>query len=211
MHPADEGSAVEPPRGSTAPGAPPHRRLVVRLLIIVAAAFGFGFALVPLYDVLCQATGLNGKTAGGFRAGGLPTASTTPAPSRVDLSRLVTVEFTGTVMPGLPWDMRPLKNSVDLHPGELQTATYLVRNNSSRPITGQAVPSVTPGQAAARFEKIECFCFTQQTLAPGEARELPVAFIVRPELDADIRTITLSYSFYNVEPTARSDRQEARP
>lgn len=179
------------------PAAAANRKLVTRLLLIVAAAFGFGFALVPLYDVLCQVTGLNGKTAGGFATGGLTAARNAP-PSRVDPTRIVTVEFTGIVMPGLPWDMRPLTSSVDLHPGELQTASFLVRNNSDRPVTAQAVPSVTPGQAAAHFAKIECFCFSQQTLAPGEARELPLAFIVKPELDAGVRTITLSYAFYNV-------------
>ncbi|HET6720869.1 MAG TPA: cytochrome c oxidase assembly protein, partial [Rhodocyclaceae bacterium] len=115
------------------PAAPPHRKLVVRLLLGVAAAFAFGFALVPLYDVLCQVTGLNGKTAGGFAAGGLVSSRAGPA-ARVDRSRIVTVEFTGIVMPGLPWDMRPLTTSLDLHPGELQTAIFLVRNLSDRPV-----------------------------------------------------------------------------
>ena len=180
-----------------------NRKLVTRLLLLVAAAFAFGFALVPLYDVLCLATGLNGKTAGGFSTGGLSAARPTIA-TPVDRSRIVTVEFTGIVMPGLPWDMRPLTTSLDLHPGELQTTTFLVRNNSDQTVTGQAVPSVTPGQAAAHFDKIECFCFSQQTLTPGEARELPLAFIVKPGLDADVRTITLSYSFYKV--TVKGER-----
>ena len=181
-----------------------HRRLVTRLLVIVAAAFGFGFALVPLYDVLCRVTGLNGKPTGSFTTGGLAAVEhLTPA---VDRSRRVTVEFTGLVMPGLPWEMKPLTTSVELHPGELQTAVFLVRNRSSRPVTAQAVPSVTPGQAAAHFNKIECFCFTQQTLAPGESRELPLAFIVKPELDGSVRTITLSYAFYNVGASGRGVR-----
>jgi cytochrome c oxidase assembly protein subunit 11 len=189
----------------------PHKRLVGRLLLVVVAAFGFGFALVPLYDVLCRVTGLNGKTASGFAAGGLPRGATAPTvPTRVDTSRRVSVEFTGTVMPGLPWDMRPLTTRVELHPGELQTATYLVRNNSDHAVTGQAVPSVTPGQAASRFEKVECFCFRQQTLAPGEARELPVAFIVHPDLDSDVNTITLSYAFYNATPDAAADNDNSQ-
>lgn len=185
--------------------AAPHRKLVAKLLLGVAAAFAFGFALVPLYDVFCQVTGLNGKTAGGFAAGGLVGSRAGPA-ARVDRSRIVTVEFTGIVMPGLPWDMRPLTTSLDVHPGELQTAIFLVRNLSDRPVTGQAVPSVTPGQAATHFDKIECFCFSQQTLAPGEARELPLAFIVKPELGGDIRTITLSYAFYRVGATGKGKR-----
>lgn len=185
-----------------APVSRPHGRLIFRLLLAVAIAFSFGVALVPLYDVFCKATGFNGKTAGKFVTGGLnPLAATTgvaaePA-SRIDRSRLVTVEFTGTVMPGLPWDMRPLQASIDLFPGELQTARFLVRNTSSQAVTGHAVPSVSPGQAAQHFEKVDCFCFSEQTLAPGEARELPVAFIVKPELGADVKIITLSYSFFN--------------
>ncbi|MFH1659911.1 MAG: cytochrome c oxidase assembly protein [Pseudomonadota bacterium] len=180
-----------------------HNRLIGKLLLMVAGAFVFAFALVPLYDVLCAATGFNGKTAGpgvirdGFGVGGLQTAAA-PA-SKVDTGRTVRVEFTGTVMPGLPWDMRPLTISLDIHPGELQQVSYLVRNTSNRPITGQAVPSVTPGQAAQHFEKIECFCFSQQTLGPGEAREMPLAFIVKPEVDRNISHITLSYAFFSID------------
>lgn len=180
-----------------------HSRLIGRLLLMVAAAFVFAFAMVPIYNVLCEATGFNGKTAGqgvirdGFGVGGLQTASA-PA-SKVDTGRTVRVEFTGTVMPGLPWDMRPLTLSLDIHPGELQQVSYLVRNTSNRTIVGQAVPSVTPGQAAQHFEKIECFCFSQQTLGPGEAREMPLAFIVKPEVDRSISHITLSYAFFSID------------
>lgn len=185
------------------PTSPSHNRLIGKLLLMVAGAFAFAFALVPLYNVLCEATGFNGKTAGpsvirdGFGVGGLQTGSA-PAP-KVDTGRTVRVEFTGTVMPGLPWDMRPLTISLDIHPGELQQVSYLVRNTSDRPITGQAVPSVTPGQAAQHFDKIECFCFSQQTLAPGEAREMPLAFIVKPEVDRSISHITLSYAFFSID------------
>ena len=179
-----------------------HRRLVIRLLMMVAATSLFAWAMVPLYNVLCEVTGFNGKTGGqgvirdGFGAGGLKVAAPTSA---VDTSRTVRVEFTGTVMPGLPWDMRPLTTHLDIHPGELQQVTYLVRNTSDRTITGQAVPSVTPGQAAQHFEKIECFCFEQQTLAPGESQEMPLAFIVKPEVDRDIAHITLSYAFFSID------------
>lgn len=176
-----------------------HSRLVVKLLLLVAGAFLFAFALVPLYNVLCEVTGFNGKTSAGFAAGGLKT-ELAPAPaSRVDTGRLIRIEFTGTVMPGLPWEIRPLKVSMDVHPGELQQISYLVRNNADRAITGQAVPSVTPGQAAQHFEKIECFCFDQQTLAAGEAQEMPLAFIVSPEVGRDITHITLSYAFFSIE------------
>ncbi len=193
-----------------------HSRLVGKLLLMVATATAFAFALVPLYNVLCEATGFNGKTSGkgvirdGFAAGGLQAANT-PA-SAVDTGRTIRVEFTGTVMPGLPWDMRPLTVAMDIHPGELQQVSYLVRNTSDRPVTGQAVPSVTPGLAAQHFDKIECFCFEQQTLAPGEAREMPLAFIVKNEVDRDIAHITLSYAFFSIDGQRQTltSRGEAR-
>jgi len=187
---------------------------VRRLLLLVAGAFAFAFAMVPLYNVLCAATGFNGKTAGpapirdGFGVGGLKT--TVAPPANVDVTRTITVEFTGTVMPGLPWDMRPLTFKLDVHPGELQQVAYLVRNTSNREITGQAVPSVTPGKAAQYFDKIECFCFSQQTLGPGEAREMPLAFIVKSGVDRDITHITLSYAFFGIDgqrQTLTTDRE----
>jgi cytochrome c oxidase assembly protein subunit 11 len=178
------------------------------MLGLVAASFAFGFALVPLYDVLCEATGFNGKTRPGQTGSWRYRRPGMAAPSRIDRSRIVTVEFTGTVMPGLPWEMRPLTPSLDLHPGELQQATFLVRNTSDKTIVGQAVPSVSPGQAAQHFEKLDCFCFSQQTLAPGETRELPLTFIVKPEIDEQIRTVTLSYAFFNVDGQ-KTDPQES--
>jgi len=187
---------------SVHPAPVSHRPLVIRLLLMVLAASLFAFAMVPLYNVLCEVTGFNGKTGGqgvirdGFGAGGLQAAAPTIA---VDTSRTIRIEFTGTVMPGLPWDMRPLTTQLDIHPGELQQVSYLVRNTSDRTITGQAVPSVTPGQAAQHFDKIECFCFEQQTLAPRESQEMPLAFIVKPEVDRDIAHITLSYAFFSIE------------
>ncbi len=191
-----------------------HKALIKRLLLLVAGAFIFAFALVPLYNVLCTATGFNGKTAGpgiirdGFGVGGLQTAA---APAvKVDAGRDIRVEFTGTVMPGLPWEMRPLTTHLDIHPGELQQVSYLVRNTSNQPSTAQAVPSVSPGQAAQHFEKIECFCFSQQTLAPGEAREMPLAFIVKPEVDRKISHITLSYAFFNIDTPRQTTPGEAR-
>ena len=186
-----------------------HSRLIGKLVLIVAASTLFGIALVPLYDTICRVTGLNGKT---FVNGGLAATDAKPA-ARVDRSRLVKVEFTGTVMPGLAWEMRPLQTSVELHPGEMQQVAFLVRNTASVPVVGRAVPSVTPGQAAQHFEKIECFCFNLQTLGPGEAREMPLMFIVKPELDGDVRTITLSYAFFaapEATSTPASPRKDGR-
>lgn len=179
-----------------------HGPLIRRCLLAVAMAGAFGYALVPLYDTLCRAIGLNGKT---FQDGRLVTENAAPGAkpqARVDLSRRVAVEFTSTVMPGLDWEVRPLTHSLEMHPGELHSATYLVHNRSNQSVTAQAVPSVTPGQAASHFEKIECFCFTQQTLLPGEAREMPVAFIVKPELSESVSTITLAYAFFPAPASA---------
>lgn len=180
-----------------------HRRLVTGLLMLIAAAFAFGFALVPLYDAFCEATGLNGKTAGRPSATRLPTGG-----SGIDPTRRITVEFTDTVMPGLPWEVVPLTAHIDTHPGELQQVRYRVRNLSDRPLVAQAVPSVSPGVAAQSFEKLECFCFSQQALGPGETRELPVTFLIKRELDADVHTITLAYAFFNISGIsgARDDK-----
>jgi cytochrome c oxidase assembly protein subunit 11 len=186
--------ATPPPRD--------HGKLVGKLVLLVAASASFGIALVPLYDTICRVTGLNGKT---FTSGGLAGATTQPI-ARVDASRRVTVEFTGTVMPGLPWEMRPLQTRVELHPGEAQLATFLVRNTAAHAVVGRAVPSVTPGQAAQHFDKIECFCFNLQTLGPGEAREMPVMFVVKPELDAAVSTITLAYAFFPAPEASKEGR-----
>lgn len=189
------------------PSAAPHRALILRLLLAVAMAFSFGFALVPLYDVFCQATGFNGKTGdgrfsrGGMQVGAAPTAA-------VDVSRVLTVEFTATVMPGLPWDVRPLTPTLDMHPGELQTVRFLVSNRSGEAVTGHAVPSVSPGQAAQHFNKVDCFCFTEQKLLPGEAREMAVAFMVKPEIDVDVRTVTLAYAFFRPPAAPLSVREQ---
>lgn len=172
-----------------------HRSVLVKLLAVVAGAFAFGFALVPLYDVFCQATGLNGKTRGAAVV-----AASGDALTRVDRERWVSVEFTGTVMPGLAWEMRPLTATVEVHPGELHQALFRVRNLSGETIVGQAVPSISPGIAARHFAKLDCFCFARQTLAAGETKDLPLAFIINPELDRDVRTITLAYAFYQADP-----------
>jgi cytochrome c oxidase assembly protein subunit 11 len=150
--------------------------------------FGFGYALVPLYDVLCQVTGLNGKTG---RAEAEPRAAVS--------DRVVTVEFMGNATSGLPWEFRPLTKRLDVRLGETMEVKYYVRNLTQDTITGQAIPSVAPGLVATQFKKIECFCFSQQTLKPGEAREMPVRFVIDPEIDRSVHTITLSYAFFNTD------------
>ena len=168
-----------------------NRRLAVKLGIVTLAMFGFGYALAPLYDLMCQAFGLNGKTG--------RVEAQVAAAKPVDASRTVTVEFTGLATTGLPWEFKPMTRKLEVHPGETKEVKYWVRNTGNETITGQAVPSVAPGVTAAHFKKIECFCFSQQTLKPGEAREMPVRFVVDPALDKNVHTITLSYTFFNTD------------
>ena len=165
-----------------------NRRLALKLAAVTVAMFGFGYALSPMYDLMCKAFGLNGKT------GRIEEQAVTQA---VDTSRTVTVEFTGLATSGLPWEFKPMVKKIEVHPGKTMEVNYLVRNMAQEEITGQAVPSVTPGVSAKHFNKIECFCFTQQTLKPGETREMPVRFVVDAGLDKGVHTITLSYSFFN--------------
>lgn len=168
-----------------------NRRTTRTLVLAALAMFGFGFALVPLYDVFCDITGLNGKT--GAAVAEAQTAT-------VDTGRWVTVEFTGSVGQGLPWEFRPVQKKLRVHPGQVTVAQYYVRNTSAETVVGRAVPSVAPGLAAAHFKKIECFCFSEQTLKAGETREMPVRFTVDPGLAANLGTVTLSYTFFNADP-----------
>lgn len=166
-------------------------RLGAKLALVALAMFGFGYALTPLYDLFCEIAGINGKV-------GRTPAVIAPG-ARLDSNRTVTVEFTGHASTGLPWEFRPLTRKLEVHPGETVVVSYYARNTTDEVITGQAIPSVAPGRAAPHFKKIECFCFTEQKLAPGEAREMPVRFVVAPELAAGVHTITLSYAFFNVD------------
>jgi len=177
-----------------------NRRMAIMLLGVTALFFGFGFALVPLYDVFCELTGLNGKTSA---AANVITTQTSG-----DAHRVVAVEFTSTVMPGLSWAITPQTARLEVHPGELHHVSYRVRNLSDKPVVAQAVPSVSPGLAAASFEKLECFCFSQQALDPGETRELPLAFKVKPGIDKDVQTITLAYAFFKLDDAKASPAAE---
>jgi cytochrome c oxidase assembly protein subunit 11 len=173
----------------------PHRGLLWRLSAMIAGSIAFTIALVPLYDVLCQKAGLNGRAAEDLRGGGFESGAAATSVS-VDRGRIVTVEFTGTVMPGLPWQMRPLTRSVTIHPGELEVVRYQVRNLSDETVSWQAIPGITPGQAARYFHKIECFCFAHQSLGPYEEREMAVVFVIRPDLDPEVSQLTMAYAFF---------------
>jgi Cytochrome oxidase assembly factor len=172
-----------------------NRRLLRRFLVVVVVMFGFGYALVPLYEVFCKVTGLNGKT-GSIRAESVGT-------QLVDSNRTVMVEFMANVNGTLPWEFKATVRKMRVHPGKLYGTTYYAVNTSKRRIIGQAVPSVAPGMASKFFNKTECFCFTNQPLDAGEGREMPVRFLIDPKLPADISTVTLSYTFFEM-PTHTS-------
>lgn len=160
-----------------------------KLLIVACAMFGFGFALVPFYKKICEVAGLNRVVA----------RDTGPANTQVDASRWVTIEFDTNLRSDLPWRFRAVEKNVKFHPGELVQVTFEVENRSDRAVTGQAIPSFGPQNAARYFRKLDCFCFTQQTLQPGEVRSMPVAFVVDTTLPQDMGYFTLSYTFFAVE------------
>ncbi len=164
-----------------------NKKLVRKLLWLVVGSLLFAYALVPLYDVLCSLTGLNGKTQD---------TATELSKAKVDNTRWVTVQFTSSVMPGLGWNFYPKQPSIKMHPGQIETVIFIAKNTTNQVVAGQAVPSVTPGIASANLKKIECFCFVRQSLNPGEEKEMPLRFFVSPELPADVSEMTLSYSFF---------------
>lgn len=159
-----------------------------RLSVVAVAMFGFGFAMVPIYEQICVALGVNSL---------VQAAPGAARNTQVDLTRRVTIELDANAH-DLPWRFRPLVNHLSVHPGELTTIEYEISNVRDRAVTGQAVPSYGPINAGQYFQKVECFCFTQQTLAAGESRRMPVLFVVDPSLPKDINTITLSYTFFEV-------------
>jgi cytochrome c oxidase assembly protein subunit 11 len=168
-----------------------NQQTLVKLLVVAVAMFGFGYALVPFYRAICDALGLNSVIKADIVAN-----------SQVDTGRLLTVEFDANLRSNLPWTFAPLEKSVRVHPGELTQVMFEVRNRSDRAVTGQAIPSFGPQLAGRYFKKLDCFCFTQQTLAPGEVKRMPVAFVIERELPADVNTVTLSYTFFEVEGKA---------
>jgi cytochrome c oxidase assembly protein subunit 11 len=160
----------------------------------VIGMFGFGFALVPLYDVFCDVTGLNGKTGSAVSAESLEITE--------DTRRTVTIEFDSSLNSYLNLSFEPEQRSMQVHPGRLYTTAYFARNETGRDMVGQAIPSVLPGPAAVHLKKTECFCFRRQAFASGEGREMPVTFYIDPKLPDDISRITLSYTFFDVSDTA---------
>jgi cytochrome c oxidase assembly protein subunit 11 len=169
-------------------------KMVGKLGVVVLGMFCFGYALVPIYKAICEMTGINVLALGDRLIPGATPAL--PANTQVDLTRSITVEFDANSRG--PWIFKPEKNTLQVHPGELATVMYEFQNVQNRTMSAQAIPSYAPAQAAAHFNKLECFCFSQYTLAPGEKKRWPVAFVIDPKLSKDVKTITLSYTFFEV-------------
>ena len=181
-----------------------NRRMVTKLVVVVVMMFAFGYALVPIYRTICEALGVN-IIARGEQQGVSDATSNT----QVDLSRTVTVEFDANARG--PWDFKPETAHVDVHPGEVVTVMYEFRNRQDRTMAAQAFPSYAPATAAPHFRKLECFCFAQHVLKPGESKRWPVVFVIDRKLPKDVRTITLSYTFFEVgSPTPVEPAQSAR-
>jgi cytochrome c oxidase assembly protein subunit 11 len=169
-------------------------KMLGKLILVAAGMFGFGYALIPIYQAICEFTGIN-ILAIGERDSSLvraPNLSNT----QVDASRTITVEFDANARG--PWSFKPAQNSLQVHPGELTTVMYEFQNVQDRRMSAQAIPSYAPRQVAQYFNKLECFCFNQYTLEPGEKRSWPVVFVIDPRLSKDVTTITLSYTFFEV-------------
>lgn len=165
-----------------------NNKLAWRLFFVVIGMFGFGFALVPLYNTMCRTLGINGKTD----------ATISAASQTVDTSRVVQVEFLTTKAGGLPWQFKPVVHRVAVHPGEMKKVNFYAENQSTKTMSVQAIPSVTPGVAAKYFKKTECFCFVQQTLKSHESMDMPLLFHLDVDLPKNVNTVTLSYTLYNI-------------
>lgn len=177
-----------------------NRRTMRKLLLAAVCMFGFGYALVPMYGVICRITGLHGKTVEENEA--------QATRKGVDMSRLITVEFTTSTYAGLPWDFQPLVHKVQVHPGAVTQVEFKVRNQADRPVTGQAVPSLAPGEVARYFKKTECFCFSRQIVEAKQEKIMPLRFVVDPALPRTVSTVTLSYTFFEVPDDAVANAWE---
>jgi cytochrome c oxidase assembly protein subunit 11 len=172
-----------------------HNSTMLRkLAVVVLAMFGFGYALVPIYDAICRMTGVNVLALAELVVPG--EKAKVPANTQVDTSRTITVEFDANSRG--PWQFKPAQSSLQVHPGEMMTVMYEFQNTQNRRMAAQAIPSYAPQQAAAHFNKLECFCFNEYTLEAGEKKSWPVVFVIDPRLSKDVRTITLSYTFFEV-------------
>jgi len=173
-----------------------NRRMVGKLIVIVGLMFAFGYALVPIYRAVCSALGINVLSLSELIGAGHGRADKNAINTQIDRTRTITVEFDANAR-GV-WDFKPALRSIDVHPGELATVMYEFKNIQNRTMAAQAIPSYAPMQAMAHFNKLECFCFSEYTMKAGESKQWPVVFVIDPKLPKDVRTITLSYTFFEV-------------
>jgi len=171
-----------------------NRRMLRKLAVVAVLMFGFSYGLVSMYEEICEALGINVLALSERQVPG--NSKATPANTQIDRSRTITVEFDANA--NGPWDFKPAKRYVEVHPGELTTVMYEFKNIQNRTMAAQAIPSYAPKQATPHFNKLECFCFNEYTLQAGESRQWPVVFVIDPKLPKDVKTITLSYTFFEV-------------
>ncbi|MGR5390076.1 cytochrome c oxidase assembly protein [Vibrio crassostreae] len=179
------------------------KKLTGYLVLSVVAMFGFGFALVPLYDVMCEALGINGKTN--------TVSAVQPQGMQPDYSRTVRVEFMSHIKPDMPWQFAPEVRVLEVHPGEVVQTNYIAKNLSGASLVGQAVPSVSPGMGATYFNKMECFCFNQQPLGGYKSAEMGLIFYIEPDIPESIHTLTLSYTLFNITSQVVGGVNEPEP
>lgn len=172
-----------------------NRQLLLKLAVVVALMFGFGYAMVPFYKAICNALGINVLSLA-ERQTALADKGVANGNGQIDFSREITVEFDTNARG--PWDFKPAVRHLTVHPGELTQVMYEFKNVQNRTMAAQAIPSYAPMQASAHFNKLECFCFNEYTLKPGESKQWPVVFVIDPKLPKDVKTITLSYTFFEV-------------
>ncbi|WP_194788585.1 cytochrome c oxidase assembly protein [Pseudomonas sp. UFMG81] len=179
------------------------KRLVTRLVMLTVVMFAFGFALVPIYDVMCKAFGINGKTGGQYEGTQVS-----------DPTRSVRVQFMSTNAGDMSWEFHSSADQIEVNPGAVNQMIFIARNPTKHPMSAQAIPSITPAEAAAYFHKTECFCFTQQVLQPGERIEMPVRFIVDRDLPDSVKYLTLAYTLFDITarhpPVAQAATEGAR-
>ncbi|WP_210473586.1 cytochrome c oxidase assembly protein [Vibrio crassostreae] len=179
------------------------KKLTGYLVLSVVAMFGFGFALVPLYDVMCEALGINGKTN--------TVSAVQPQGMQPDYSRTIRVEFMSHIKPDMPWTFSPEVRVLDVHPGEVVQTNYIAKNLSGASLVGQAVPSVSPGMGATYFNKMECFCFNQQPLDGFKSADMGLIFYIEPDIPDSIHTLTLSYTLFNITSEVVGESSSPEP
>ncbi|MEE8482787.1 MAG: cytochrome c oxidase assembly protein [Acidiferrobacterales bacterium] len=177
-----------------------NKRTMRKLFFVAIAMFGFGYALIPLYDIFCEITGTGNSITKG-----------TAEAAKLDKSRTIKIEFTSHTEASLPWEFRPLQRSIYVHPGQIVIVKYVAKNLSGESIVGQAVPSISPPRAKNHFIKIECFCFTQQELKAGEEKIMPVQFYVDAKVPEEVDTITLSYAFFRSKIAKTAQKNGGKP